>query len=129
MILIDTSAWVEFFRGRDPMATLVDDALSANDAAICGPIETELRRGLLNERERKNFLPLLGGCHPLSEPEDLWTEAGELGFRLHRRGVTPKTLGLLIATYALSHSCAILTADRDFRLMQKAALPLLVIPV
>jgi len=73
MILIDTSAWVEFFRGRDPMATLVDDALSANDAAICGPIETELRRGLLNERERKNVLPLLGGCHPLSEPEDLRT--------------------------------------------------------
>jgi len=64
----------------------------------------------------------------LSEPEDLWTEAGELGFRLRRRGVTPKTLDLLIATYALSYSCAILTGDRDFRLMQKAALPLLVIP-
>lgn len=128
MILIDTSAWVEFFRGRDPIAALVDDALTTNAAAICGPIETELRRGLLNERERKSILPLFDACHILTEPEDLWTEAGELGFRLRRRGVTPKTLDLLIATYALSHSCAILTADRDFQLMQKANVPLLVMP-
>ena len=129
MILVDTSAWIEFFRGRDPIATLVDDSLAANDAAICGPVETELRRGLLNERERKKILPLFGGCHLLREPEDLWTEAGELGFRLRRRGVTPKTLDLLIATYALSYSCAILTGDSDFRMMQKAGLPLLLMTI
>ena len=52
MILIDTSAWIDFFRGRDPLARIVDDALAANDAAVCGPVETGLRRGLLNERER-----------------------------------------------------------------------------
>jgi tRNA(fMet)-specific endonuclease VapC len=125
MILIDTSAWIEFFRGRDPVAGMVDDALAGNDAALCGPVETELRRGLRDERERRRVLPLLEGCALLLQPEDLWTAAGELGFRLRRRGVTPKTLDLTIAVYALSHSTALLTTDSDFALMRKAGIPLM----
>ena len=128
MILVDTSAWVDFFRGREPLANAVDGALAANDAALCGPVEAELRRGMLNERERRKVLPLLAGCHLLAQPEGLWAEAGELGFALRRRGVTPKTLDLLIATYALSHSAAVLTADKDFRAMQAAGVPLLLAP-
>ena len=125
MILVDTSAWIDFFRAREPLASLVDDALATNEAALCGPVEAELRRGLANERERKKVIPLLAGCHSLSQPEELWSEAGELGFALRRRGVTPKTLDLLIAVYALSHSAALLSADKDFQVMRKAGVPLL----
>lgn len=124
MMLIDTSAWIEFFRGREPTASAVDDALASNEAALCGPIEAELRRGLLNERERAKVLPLLEGCHSLVQPEQLWQEAGDLGFALRRRGVTPKTIDLLIATYALSHSTGLLTIDKDFSAMKKAGVPL-----
>lgn len=124
MTLIDTSAWIDFFRGRDPIASLVDEALSSNEAALCGPIQTELRRGLLNERERQTVLPLLEACHLLEEPEQLWTEAGDLGFALRRRGITPKTLDLLIVTYALTHSARLLTKDKDFAAMKKAGVPL-----
>ena len=129
MILIDTSAWIDFFRGRDPLGRIVDDALAANDAAVCGPVETELRRGLLNEKERKRVLPLLSGCHWLRKPADLWIEAGDLGFHLRRRGIASKTLDLLIATYAISHSTALLTSDKDFLIMQKAGVPLLLAPI
>ena len=128
MILVDTSAWIEFFRGRNPLARVVDDVLAANDAAVCGPVETELRRGFLNERDRKRVLPLLNGCHWLAKPEELWTEAGDLGFHLRRHGISPKTLDLLIATYALNHSAALLTSDKDFLMMQKAGVPLLLAP-
>jgi len=124
MILVDTSAWVEFFKGREPVAHLVDDALAANEAAVCGPVETELRRGLLNERERMKVLPLFGGCHWLEMPTNLWAEAGDLGYLLRRKGVTSKTFDLLIAVYALSHSADLLTADRDFVAMSRAGVPL-----
>jgi predicted nucleic acid-binding protein len=124
VILIDTSAWVSFFRGHEPLAGTVDEALAANEAAICGPVETEIRRGLLNARERRAVLPLLTACHWLAQPEQLWSEAGDLGFFLRRRGVTAKTLDLLVAVYALSHSSALLTADKDFRTMHKAGVPL-----
>ena len=124
MILVDTSAWIEFFRGRDPIASLVEGALADNEVALCGPVEAELRRGLLNQRERKKVLPLLGACHLLTQPEQLWTEAGDLGFAMRRRGVTCKTVDLLIATYALSHAVPLLATDSDFVQMQKAGVAL-----
>ncbi len=75
------------------------------------------------------MLPLLEACRVLSQPTELWVEAGDLGFVLRRRGITPKSIDLLIATYALSHSAALLTADKDFAAMHKAGIPLQIIPV
>jgi len=124
MILIDTSAWIDFFRGKDPLASLVDEALATGEAALCGPIETELRRGLFDGRDRRKVLPLMEGCHFLRDPDHLWVEAGELGYALRRRGVTSKTLDLLIAIYAMAHDCALLTRDSDFQHMKNAGIPL-----
>jgi predicted nucleic acid-binding protein len=124
MILVDTSAWIAFFRGRDPLASLVERSISDNDAAICGPVEAELRRDLASGRERKKVLPLLSALHILEQPDGLWMEAGDLGYTLRRRGVTAKTMDLIIATYALAHSAELLTADTDFLAMQKAGVPL-----
>jgi hypothetical protein len=46
----------------------------------------------LNRSERNKVLPLLSARHQLSEPAELWLEAGEIGFALLRRGATPKTV-------------------------------------
>lgn len=124
MILVDTSAWIEFFRGRGPIGEQVDEALEVDEVALCGPVITELRRGL-RRGDRARVLPLLGGCHLLSQPPNLWEEAGELGFLLGRKGATVKSMDLLIAAYALGHGVALLSADADFRRMQRAGLPLL----
>ena len=127
MILVDTSAWIDFFRGKRPLSEAVDDALDANEAALCGPVVTELRRGLRTVAERKRVLPLLGGCHTLGDPPALWQEAGDLGFFLARRGVTAKTMDLLIATIALAHGVAVLTRDADFGAMKRAGAKLLLL--
>jgi tRNA(fMet)-specific endonuclease VapC len=119
MVIVDTSAWVEFFRGREPLASVVDELLATNEAAVCGPVITELRRGLA-AAERKRVLPLLDGCHWLPQPDDLWTTAGELGFGLRRKGVTAKTLDLLIAVHALAHNAELATADAEFVAMARA---------
>ena len=123
MILVDTSAWIAFFRGDDA-GTAVDDLLAHDEVALCGPTLTELRRGLRSPSERRQVLPLLDGCHLLPQPDALWLEAGDLGFALARKGVTVKTLDLLIAVYALAHGVDVLTLDRDFRSMREAGVPL-----
>jgi predicted nucleic acid-binding protein len=122
--LIDTSAWIDFFRGQRGLADAVDKLLESGDAAICGPIVTELRRGLRSDSERVAVLPLLGGCHELGEPTSLWSDAGDLGFVLRRKGVTVKTLDLLIATHALAYDVPLLTGDADFEAMRGAGIPL-----
>ena len=119
MILVDTSAWIEFFRDRHPFAEAVDVLLDSGEAALCGPVVTEIRRGL-RPSERARLLPLLEGCHFLSQPDDLWLSAGDLGALLARRGLTVKTLDLLIATYAMAHGTPVLATDGDFRAMAKA---------
>ena len=124
MILVDTSAWIEFFRDRGRLSVVVDQLLETDEAAICGPIITELRRGLHRPAERSKVLPLLQSCCCLEQPTRLWDESGELGCLLARKGVTVKSLDLLIATYALSHGVAILSADTDFSLMRRAGLHL-----
>jgi len=125
LILVDTSAWIEFFRGRAPFASTVDGLLAENEVALCGPVVTELRRGLRSARERARVMELLEGCHLLAQPQALWDEAGELGALLGRRGATVKSLDLLIATYALAHAVPILTLDADFAAMQRAGAGLL----
>lgn len=124
MILVDTSAWIDFFRGRAPLAARVDALLEDDEVAICGPILTELRRGLRGPAERGRVLPLLLACHALPQPPDLWETAGDLGFATRRRGATIKTLDLLIATWALGAGVPILTADADFATLRRAGVPI-----
>lgn len=59
----------------------------------------------------------------------LWEDAGDLGFALARRGTSVKTLDLLIAVHALSHTAAILTTDADFARMRSAGIPLVLSPI
>ena len=125
MILVDTSAWIEFFRGRGEMADRVDDLIDADEGALCGPVITELRRGLRSTSERARVLPLLAACRSLDQPSRLWEEAGELGFFLGRRGTTVKTLDLLVAVHALAHGVPLLTVDADVERMRRAGIPLL----
>ncbi|PWU19246.1 MAG: PIN domain nuclease [Bdellovibrio sp.] len=128
MILVDTSAWIDFFRGRRPLAEMVQQSLEANQVAICGPVMTEILRGFKSEKERNVVLPLLEGCRFLSQPDRLWEDAGNCGFHLRRIGKTVKTLDLLIACYAMAHSATILTSDGDFALMKKAGLDIGILP-
>ena len=92
---------------------------------MCGPVVTELRRGLRSRADRARVLAVLDGCHLLDQPPRLWEEAGELGYFLGRRGANVKSRDLLIAAYALTHSVPILTADRDFMRMRRAGVRLL----
>jgi predicted nucleic acid-binding protein len=124
MILVDTSAWIDFFRGTEPFASRVDELLADDEVAICGPIFTELRRGLRSAAERRRVLPLLEACHLLPQPPDLWQAAGDLGFAARRRGATVKTLDLLIATWALHAGVPILSTDADFARLRGADVPI-----
>lgn len=111
------------------MGITVDRLLETDDVALCGPVVSEIRRGLRGPRDRAVVLPLLAGCHVLAEPAHLWAEAGDLGYALRRVGRSIKTLDLLIAVFALSHGLPILTADTDFATMRRAGVGVLLADV
>lgn len=127
MILVDTSAWIDFFRARSPVAEVVENLLEENEVALCGPVHTELLRGLKSKAERRLVASLLSGCHHLPQPDNLWEDAGNCGFVLGRKGRNVKTLDLLIACYAMAHKIPLLTLDRDFTEIKKAGFDLQVL--
>lgn len=123
MKLVDTSAWIAFFRGPGEVADSVELALRDGEAALCGPVLTEISRGL-RESERQHVMGLFAQCHHLRQPHALWTYAGNLGQHLRTKGVTAKTIDLLIASYALTHGCDLVAADTDYQHMHDAGIPL-----
>jgi predicted nucleic acid-binding protein len=115
-ILIDTSAWIEFFRphGDTHIRNTINQLLDDNEAALCGIILSELLRGTRTDRECRDLADRLGTLVYLSTPEELWWEAGRLGSHLTRKGVNTPTTDILIATVAIENKVPLLHKDRHF---------------
>lgn len=118
MILVDTSAWIEFLRatGSPPHLRLrgaLEDGepLAATDVVLMG-----LLAGARDEADRDRLRRLVFGLEFLAVegPVD-YERAAEL-YRLCRRaGETPRKLSdCLIAAVAIRNGCEILAADADF---------------
>jgi len=122
MVIVDTSAWIDFFKDVSPFADKVEQLVESGQACFCGPILTELLRGCSNFKQRDKLRELILSLAKLEDPVNLWEDAGLIGAGLSKKGYNLKTLDLLIATYALSYGVPILTKDKDFKLMKKAGL-------
>ena len=116
MTLIDTSAWVEFFRtnGRIDVADCVATLLDRDAAAICGMIELELLQGLRPNAARR-VGPLLQALHYVPLEREDYVQAGNCLRALRQRGITVPASDGLIATAAIRRGLALLTTDVHFR--------------
>lgn len=115
MILLDTSAWVEFLRGTgSPVCEEVDDLL-ATPIASCDPVVMEVLAGARDERHLRELRGLLGRAQLLHcEPAD-YTAAAMLYRQCRQGGETVRRLiDALIAAIAIRHGLAVLHADADF---------------
>lgn len=59
-VVIDTSAWIAFFRGRElTMADAVNRLLRDDAAVLVGPVLTELLQGVRQPKETQQLRDLL----------------------------------------------------------------------
>lgn len=113
-VMVDSSAWIEFFRlGKGPTSDAVASLLSGGTAAICGVVEMELLQGVRAE-ERATLAELLEAL-PYAELErEDFVAAGELLGSLRRAGKLIPATDALIGACCLRRSMALLTLDRHF---------------
>jgi predicted nucleic acid-binding protein len=52
MVIVDTSVWIEFFKGNTPYFEQVSELLDQNDALAISPVFGELLQGTKNAKER-----------------------------------------------------------------------------
>jgi hypothetical protein len=115
VILIDTSAWVEFLRdtGSD-VCHRVDRELSRS-VAVCDPIRMEVLAGARDEAHLVLLRRLLARARLVPTRPTHYDEAAALYRTCRQRGETPRRLiDCLIAAVAIDAGVAVLHADADF---------------
>jgi predicted nucleic acid-binding protein len=120
VILVDTSVWIDFFRGTDtPEANRLAEALARQeDLCLCGPILMEILQGLVRPADDLSIKPLLHSLLYLPLRRKTYIRAAELYRQARRRGKTIRnSLDCLIAACAMEHKVPLLEKDRDFAVL------------
>ncbi len=124
MTLIDTSAWIEFFRPKgDPrVKALVRDLITIKEAAFTCPVAFELLTGARKEEldDLRTGLDLASRIVLLPEHWDL---AGSSNAALRAKGINVPASDLLIATVAHSGKLPVLAKDAHFETIREHSLP------
>lgn len=122
MILIDTSAWVEFLRDTGSATCDRVEELLGSEIAICDPVRMEVLAGARNEQHLRALRRLLARATVLPTLPMHYEHAAAL-FRLCRQegSTVRKLIDCLIAAVALDSGVAILHNDSDFDLLARHA--------
>lgn len=117
MILVDSSVWIDYFRGTDtPQTQKLDELLGHELIAIGDLILAEVLQGFVSDRDFKQASKLLLSLTILDlGGQDIAVQAAK-NFRILRtNGITVrKTIDTLIATYCITHDLPLLYSDLDF---------------
>ncbi|NQT93082.1 MAG: PIN domain nuclease [Lentisphaerae bacterium] len=122
MVIIDTSAWIEYFRGGAPnVVEKVDRCLEQDLVGIGDLVYCEVMQGIRSPRERGEVSSLLLSLPQFNMVGFSIAEKSASNYRLLRsKGVTVrKTIDVLIGTFCAEHGFQVVHFDSDFDLMAK----------
>ena len=117
MILVDSSVWIDYFRGvATPQAERLDALLGKEPLAVGDLIVTEVLQGFASDRDFERARRLLATLVLVEIGGERVAIQAARNFRaLRSRGVTMrKTIDTLIATRCMEGRLALLYSDRDF---------------
>ena len=115
MILIDSSAWVEFLRDTGSDVCRRVDELLGEDIATCDAIRMEILAGARDGEHLNGLRRLLARASSLTIAPIDYDEAAALSRMCRRGGETVrKLMDCLIAATAIRANVPVLHADSDF---------------
>lgn len=118
MMVVDTSVWIDFFRGREPAASALLALLDRDEVALPAPVRIELLGGVRKGEQAKlsrllSALPVLAPSQEVWGKIETWVVAATASG--HRFGVGD----LLIGAIASEHAIPVWSLDGDFARMEK----------
>ena len=120
MILVDTSAWIEFLRDTGSTVCEAVDRLLAHDVAICDVIRMEILAGARDESHLASLRRLLARAAMIRTRPTDYEDAAALYRRCRRGGETVRKLvDCLIASVAIRAGVAVLNQDADFDILAR----------
>lgn len=118
MILVDSSVWVDYFRGTGTAQTNKLNRLLGNELLATGDlILAEVLQGIDSDREFNQVRKMLDSLELVELGGRAIAIQAAKNFRtLRARGVTiRKTIDTLIATWCIDRQCELLHDDADFK--------------
>jgi len=117
LILVDSSVWIDYFKGAvTPQTEKLDTLLSQELLAIGDLILTEVLQGFSNERDFNEAKRMLTSLTVIElGGREIAIQAARNFRALRKLGVTTrKTIDTVIATRCIESGLSLLHNDRDF---------------
>jgi hypothetical protein len=117
VILVDSSVWIDYFRGTaTPQTDRLDELLGAVPLAVGDLMLTEVLQGFASDRQFNEARRLMNALELVNLGGlDVAIEAARNYRRLRELGVTVrKTIDTVIATRCIVNGMQLLHSDRDF---------------
>lgn len=123
IILVDTSAWINFLKGiNTPSSVFLKENLDNCLIATCPTVVQEVLQGVRNEKQFQELKRFFASLLNLSKMSSLHIaiQAASLYREMRKLGATIRQPNdCLIACYAINHDIVLLHDDRDFEFIQK----------
>lgn len=119
-VLVDSSVWIAYLRGRGGPATdRLHQLITERGAATTDVVLLEVLAGTTSEDDAGQLARFLAGAHLLRQESPLDVERAASLYRACRRaGETPRSLNdCVIAAVAIRHAVPVLHQDRDFTVL------------
>lgn len=113
-VLVDTSAWIEFFRKKEPYYKIISDLMEHDKVCCIGIVIAELLQGAKSGKELNTLKEFIHVFDFLPETAALWRRAGELSFNLKKKGRSVGLSDCYIASIAEAADISLLTLDKHF---------------
>lgn len=120
MILVDTSAWIEFLRDTGSPVCERVDGLLGGELATCDAVRMEVLAGARSHGHHRQLLGLLARATNLPTRPTHYDSAAELYRTCRRQGQTVRSLlDCLIAAVAIDAGVPAVHADADFEVLAR----------
>jgi predicted nucleic acid-binding protein len=117
VVLVDTTVWIDLFRGKATAEAAEVERLlrEGEDICTCGVVLTEVLQGIRADEDYRRTLSRFDELLFLPMGRETFVRAAGLYRDLRREGITVrKPIDCMIAAVCLEHDASLLHNDRDF---------------
>lgn len=117
MVIVDSSVWIDFFRGKNrAVVEQLGDLLDQDQVGLAVPVRLEILTGA-RRAEVPKLRRVLSALPLLVPTEKVWSELEQWVVEARDRGERFAVVDLLIAAIAREQGASVWSLDLDFRRM------------
>ena len=124
MILVDTSVWIDYFRGASTrQADYLQQAIQRDDdLCTCGIIVTEILQGIPSDEELREVKNDLASLIFLPMPDQSYYLAANIYRKAKSKGLMIRsTIDCLIGACAIENGAILLQNDKDYQAIARVS--------